>query len=193
MKEKYGRLDGMHFPMTCSSRRLTYSVLINNAAQNSFFDKEKPVKQIYADTFAINVTAVVIVTDTFLPLLRASKTPTVINVSSAAGSITRQWGQAKARGPGQMAYFTSKSALNAMTIGMMNNELQNQEEERVKYYLTCPGFVTTGFNGFMEGGKTPLEGAEVIIRLLEGKKEYEAGRFWQCEDRVGGEMIILNW
>ena len=139
------------------------------------------------------MTAVVIVTNTFLPLLRASKSPTVINVSSAAGSISRQWGQAKARGPGQMAYLTSKSALNAVTISMMNNELLNKEEERVQYYLTCPGFVTTGFNGFMEGGKTILEGAEVIIRLLEGKEEYKAGRFWQCGDWEGGEMRILNW
>jgi len=177
VKEKYGRLD----------------VLINNAAQNSFFDKEKSVKQMFADTFAINVTAVVLVTETFLPLLRASKTPTVINVSSAAGSISRQWGQTRARGPAAMAYFTSKSALNAATICMMNNELQNKEEERVKYYLTCPGFVTSGFNGFMEGGKTPIEGAEVIIRLLEGKKEYEAGKFWQYEDRDGWDMRILDW
>lgn len=173
--------------MTCI---LTRIVLINNAAQNFFFDKEKPVKDVYTDTYAANVSSVVTVTENFLPLLRAARAPVIINVSSAGGSISRQLGRTRTRGPGEIAYCASKTALNFVTVGLLSNESAIKEEERVKYHLVCPGFVSTAFNGFMQGGKTPFQGAEVVVKLLEAKEEYEAGRLWQFEEE---QMKILDW
>src|SRR5205823_1952537 len=68
-------------------------VLVNNAAifpeegDESILDIDL---QHFRDTFETNVLGVIRVTRAFLPLLRKSKTPRVVNISSGAGSISQK-------------------------------------------------------------------------------------------------------
>ena len=72
----------------------------------------------------------------FLPLLRASDHPRIVNVSSEAGSLTGMGG-------GTPAYAASKAALNALTL-MLAAELRS---ERFLVNAVCPGWVATDMGG----------------------------------------------
>ena len=87
-------------------------VLVNNAAVLE--DRDVPADELDADmlrrTLAVNVVAVQAVVQAFLPLLRLSEDPRIVNVSSAAGQLgvrdVLTWAP---------AYSVSKAALNALT------------------------------------------------------------------------------
>lgn len=57
-----------------------------------------------------------------------------------------------------IAYYMSKVAVNSYMIA-----LAKELEEEVKVNMVMPGFVTSKLNGFYPGGKTPKEGADVIV------------------------------
>src|SRR5207247_11256759 len=72
----------------------------------------------------------------FLPLLRSSRHPRVVNVSSEAGSLAAMTG-------GTPAYGLSKAALNALTR-MLAAELRS---ERILVNAGCPGWGATDVGG----------------------------------------------
>jgi hypothetical protein len=84
--------------------------------------------------------------------------------------------------------------LNALTI-----EFQKAEDARtakvvgeggkVRFWAVSPGHLKTAFNNF-RGAKDPLDGAEVVVRLVceEGKRE--GGTFWEFEE---GEIREVPW
>ena len=86
----------------------------------------------------------------FLPLLRASDHPRIVNVSSEAGSLTSMGG-------GPPAYTASKAALNALTR-MLAAELR---PERFLVNAVCPGWVATDLGG--HGGRPVSEGAASVV------------------------------
>ena len=87
-------------------------VLVNNAA--ILEDRDVPADELDADTLRrtldVNVVAVQSVIHAFLPLLRLSEDPRIVNVSSAAGQLgvpdILTWAP---------AYSVSKAALNSLT------------------------------------------------------------------------------
>ena len=99
-------------------------VLVNNAgisldtgAQITETDVE-----LFRRTYETNVFGVVAVTNAFLPTLRRSAHPRIVNVSSGTGSLTWSTGpnpqfdyQAAGTGSGA-AYRSSKTALDALTV-----------------------------------------------------------------------------
>jgi NAD(P)-dependent dehydrogenase (short-subunit alcohol dehydrogenase family) len=86
----------------------------------------------------------------FLPLLRASDHPRIVNVSSEAGSLTSMGG-------GTPAYTASKAALNALTR-MLAAELR---PERFLVNAVCPGWVATDMGG--HGGRPVSAGAASVV------------------------------
>lgn len=86
----------------------------------------------------------------FLPLLRLSDHPRIVNVSSEAGSLTNMGG-------GTPAYTASKAALNALTR-MLAAELR---PARVLVNAACPGWVATDMGG--PGGRPVAAGAASIV------------------------------
>ncbi|HEY1296497.1 MAG TPA: SDR family NAD(P)-dependent oxidoreductase [Chloroflexota bacterium] len=68
----------------------------------------------------------------FLPLLRGSEHPRIVNVSSGAGSVTRM-------GAGPPGYQVSKAALNALTRTLAA-ELQRNH---ILVNAVCPGWTAT--------------------------------------------------
>lgn len=119
-------------------------VLVNNAGilpeatDGGEHDFANP--EMFATTFATNVFGAVAVTEAFLPMLRQSKTPRIVNVSTTMGSLTDQ---ANPDSPYyQMvvpAYQSSKAALNSITISLA----KTLAETNVKVTSVCPGFVQT--------------------------------------------------
>ncbi|MDI2128082.1 SDR family oxidoreductase [Yinghuangia seranimata] len=86
----------------------------------------------------------------FLPLLRAGGHGRIVNVSSAAASLTEMGG-------GTPAYGTSKVALNALTR-MLAAELRH---DGILVNAVCPGWVATDMGG--PGGRPVAEGASSVV------------------------------
>ncbi|MGI3783128.1 MAG: SDR family NAD(P)-dependent oxidoreductase, partial [Janthinobacterium lividum] len=106
-----------------------------------------------------NVFGVIRTTNAFLPLLRRSGSPRVVNMSSTVGSLTRQSGPGDETGPIAIAYSPSKTFLNGITV-QYAKELRGTG---ILVNLACPGFVATDLNGF-RGHRTPEQGAAIAIR-----------------------------
>jgi NAD(P)-dependent dehydrogenase (short-subunit alcohol dehydrogenase family) len=107
--------------------------------------------------YETNVFAVVTVTNAFLPWLLKAHAGRIVNVTSKRGSIGEEG--AWVGGP-SMAYSSSKTALNAITVHYAR-ELAGGP---VKVNGAAPGHVATDFNGF-RGTRTPEQGAAIAIRL----------------------------
>ena len=150
-------------------------VLINNAAISNTrrrpgmsveeFSKTTRPSTVALDelraVFETNVFGVVAVTQALLPLLRAAPAARIVNVSSGAGSLTRNADPAhpwrSIFGP---VYPASKTALNAMTFAMAI-EL---ESTNIKVNAACPGYTRTNLNNY-SGTQTVEEGAREPVRL----------------------------
>jgi NAD(P)-dependent dehydrogenase (short-subunit alcohol dehydrogenase family) len=159
VRQQFGRLD----------------VLIQNAAiSNTGRQPGQSVEEYASTTRASNVSldemravwdtnvfGVLAVYQAMLPLLRATPGARIVNVSSGAGSLTRNADPAGAYrsifGP---VYPASKTALNALTVAMAI-EL---EAEGIKVNAVSPGFTRTGLNGFA-GTDTVEQGAAEAVRV----------------------------
>lgn len=133
-------------------------VLINNAglgdAWQGFAEADLAVS---AAVLQANVLGPIRVTQAFLPLLRASAAPVVVNVSSSLGSLARTVEPAnqEAQYPG-VAYSASKAALNMLTVKLAHAF----PEARVT--AVNPGYTATDLTEH-QGVLTVEEGAEAII------------------------------
>ena len=91
-----------------------------------------------------------LIEEQFLPLLRASEHPRIVNVSSEAASLAGMGG-------GTPAYTASKVALNALTR-MLAAELRR---DHVLVNAVCPGWVATDMGG--PGGRPVEAGAASVV------------------------------
>ncbi|WP_380171585.1 SDR family NAD(P)-dependent oxidoreductase [Kineococcus sp. DHX-1] len=147
-------------------------VLVNNAGVNSAV---APVEELTADDLAalldVNLLGVLRVTNGFVPLLRASDHPRVVNVSSTVGSFARtlemdlfDW---RITPP---AYAVSKSALTMLTLkfaSALPGVLVNAAD---------PGYTRTDLNGG-DGAQTVTEGTDAIVHLATLPDDGPTGTF----------------
>src|SRR5205807_9145667 len=104
------------------------------------------------------------VTRAFVPLLRKSKAPRVINVSSGGGQLT---GGADGWAP---AYCISKTALNGVTAQLA------AALPKLAVNSVCPGWVRTDMGG--EGAtRSVAEGAATIVWLGTDAPHDLTGKF----------------
>lgn len=109
--------------------------------------------------FETNVLGVLAVTQAMLPLIRLSATGRILNVSSAAGSLTLNADPAFPYRPYFGAtYPASKTALNAITLALAI-EL---EDTNIKVRAASPSFTATAINDFM-GTDTVEVGARALV------------------------------
>ena len=150
-------------------------VLVNNAAISNtgrlpdqtvedYAQKNRPSTVSLDEVRAIwetNVFGVLAVYQAMLPLLRKAPAARIVNVSSGAGSLTRNADPAfEYRRIFGVGYPASKTALNAITLAMAI-EL---ESTGIKVNACSPGFIKTNLNGF-QGTGTLEEGALEPVRL----------------------------
>jgi NAD(P)-dependent dehydrogenase (short-subunit alcohol dehydrogenase family) len=142
-------------------------VLVNNAGVTDL--GQTPVET-EVDTlrrvYETNVFGVVTVTNAFLPVLRRSARPRIVNVSSGTGSLGWSTGpnpQFDHRiGGAGAAYRSSKTALNALTVYYA----QTLAEDGFKVNALAPGLRATNLNPrAAEHGGDPAEAAAGAVRL----------------------------
>jgi NAD(P)-dependent dehydrogenase (short-subunit alcohol dehydrogenase family) len=103
--------------------------------------------------------------EAFLPLLRESDAPRVVNVSSGAGQLSDMNG-------GRAAYRVSKAALNALTRTLAS------DERWLKVNTMCPGWVRTDMGG--AGAPRSVEqGADTAIWLATLPEDGPTGGFFR--------------
>jgi len=153
-------------------------VLVNNAGIMPA-DTQSGLEDIdlteFQRCFDVHVTGVARVTREFLPLLRRSRNPRVLNLSSRAASIAD-----KENGI-NYAYGASKAALNMLTRTLAN-EFRG---DRLIVAAISPGWVRTR----MTGPHAPLsveESAASLARTLERLGPEHSGQF---HDRFGETAI----
>lgn len=128
--------------------------------------------------FETNVFGVITVTTAFLPLLRRSDSPRIVNVSSSAGSLAAISDFANTD-PIALGYVPSKTALTAVTM-MYARDLAS---EHILVNAVCPGFVATDLNNH-RGVRTPAEGAASAVRMATISPDGPTGTFTDDEGPV---------
>jgi NAD(P)-dependent dehydrogenase (short-subunit alcohol dehydrogenase family) len=103
--------------------------------------------------------------EAFLPLLRESDAPRIVNVSSGAGQLSDMNG-------GRAAYRISKAALNALTRTLAS------DERWVKVNTMCPGWVRTDMGG-SAAPRSVKEGADTAVWLATLPDDGPTGGFFR--------------
>lgn len=131
--------------------------------------------------FETNVFGVIAVTNAMLPLLRRSPAPRIVNVSSAAGSLTVACDPdgPLAGLPASAAYTPSKTALNALTVQYANELRKNG----ILVNAADPGYVDTEINNH-RGYLTVAQGAAVLVRLATLGADGPTGGFFSEDGPV---------
>ncbi|MGY0006898.1 SDR family NAD(P)-dependent oxidoreductase [Micromonospora sp. I033] len=155
-------------------------VLVNNAgiegrtAGNGVVGAAEVTAEQMRTVFETNVLGPVRVTHAFLPLLRRSAAPVVVNVSSGLASITRLTDPADpAYGYPGVAYPASKAAVNMLTV----QYAKAFPEMRIN--AVEPGFTATDLNG-RTGTQTVEEGAEIIVRMARLAPDGPSGGYFDA-------------
>jgi NAD(P)-dependent dehydrogenase (short-subunit alcohol dehydrogenase family) len=146
-------------------------VLVNNAG---VLGRVGPVEQYTAADMGavldVNVVGIVRVTHAFLPLLRKSSNPVIVNVSSGMGSFGMT--QDPARIESQYAlplYCASKAAVTMLTTQYA------KELKDLRINAVDPGQTATDFTGGL--GHGVAEGAEPIVTLATIGPDGPTGQF----------------
>ena len=103
--------------------------------------------------------------EAFLPLLRRSDMPRIVNVSSGAGQLSDMNG-------GRGAYRVSKAALNALTRTLA------WDERDIKINAMCPGWVRTDMGG-SAATRSVEEGADTAVWLAALPDDGPTGGFFR--------------
>ena len=143
-------------------------VLVNNAGIIVDGDEDvlKISDEILETTLRTNTIGPLIVAQAFVPFLKKSKAPRIVNVSSSGGQL------ADGADGWAPAYCISKTALNGVT-SQLAAALPDFAINSV-----CPGWVRTdmgGANATLSVG----EGAHGIVWLAAEAPQKETGKFWR--------------
>ncbi|MEV3986880.1 SDR family oxidoreductase [Nonomuraea sp. NPDC049758] len=152
----------------------TLDILVNNAGISGE-DRTPDLEDIatFRRIFETNVFGVVAVTNAFLPALRRSAHPRIVNISSGTGSLTWATGPQFPHQGAYAAYRSSKSALNALTV-FYAHALAG---DGVKVNALAPGLRRTDLNATAAGGGDPAEAAAGAVRLALLADDGPSGQF----------------
>jgi NAD(P)-dependent dehydrogenase (short-subunit alcohol dehydrogenase family) len=152
-------------------------VLVNNAGVPG--PARDPGDLTGADVLAVldvNLAGVVRTTTAFLPLLRRSADPAIVNVSSGMGSLVFTHDPARPESKVvSPVYSASKAALTMLTTQYA------KAFPGIRINAADPGYTATDLNGH-SGPQTVTEGTDVIVALATEAPGAGTGRF---VDRAG--------
>jgi len=142
--------------------------LVNNAG--ILLDDDKDVltitPEIFETTLRTNTLGALLVSQAFVPFLKKSDAPRIVNVSSGGGQLTDG---ADGWAP---AYCISKTALNGVTVQLA------AVLPKFAVNSVCPGWVRTDMGG-SNATRSVLEGAAGIVWLAADAPQGETGKFWR--------------
>src|SRR3954451_19210819 len=122
--------------------------------------------------FDTNAVGIVRVTEAALPLLRKSSNPTVVTVSSSAGSF---WAVNNPERPEYhlpvALYSASKSAATMLTVQYAKSQ------PGIKFNAVEPGATATDMTAAFGIGRSPEESARVVVRLATLDADGPTGPF----------------
>jgi NAD(P)-dependent dehydrogenase (short-subunit alcohol dehydrogenase family) len=156
-------------------------VLVNNAGievyapDGGVIGAADITAEVMRELFETNVFGIVRVTHAFLPLLRRSAAPVVVNLSSNLASLAQvaDPGHPAFAYPG-IAYPASKAAVNMITV----QYAKAFPEMRIN--AVEPGFTATDLNRHA-GTQTLEEGAEIIVRMAQVGPDGPTGGYFDVE------------
>jgi NAD(P)-dependent dehydrogenase (short-subunit alcohol dehydrogenase family) len=142
-------------------------VLVNNAAilYDTWARASRADLQEVHEALETNLFGAWRTTLAFLPHLRRSARPRVVNVSSESGSLTGMSG-------GTPAYSVSKAALNALTR-VLAAELRS---DGILVNAICPGWTDTDMG---QGGRPVEQGAAGVVWAAELPDDGPTGGFFR--------------
>lgn len=151
--------------------------LINNAAITR---GDRTLADVSVDdlqrTYDTNTIGAIRMIQSFLPLLRRSRTPRIVNVASSLGSLGLMTDPSvSSPGPKFAAYRLSKAALNALTI-LLDSELR---EEGFAVNAVSPGRRATDLipGPPSPGAGDPADGTEAIVEAALHSNPRDGARF----------------
>jgi NAD(P)-dependent dehydrogenase (short-subunit alcohol dehydrogenase family) len=142
--------------------------LVNNAGVLLDDDKDilTTTPEIFETTLRTNTLGALLVSQAFVPFLKKSDAPRIVNVSSGGGQL------ADGADGWAPAYCISKTALNGVT-SQLAAALPNFAVNSV-----CPGWVRTDMGG-SNATRSVAEGASGIVWLAADAPQSETGKFWR--------------
>lgn len=155
--------------------------LINNAGITG---RAAPATELTAkdaiEVYQTNVVSIVRTIAAFLPLLRASSDPRIINVSSGMGSLRLTQDPQRVESTIVAPLYTSSKAAVTMLTTQYARALPG-----IRVNAADPGYTATDLNG-KRGSQTVTEGTDAIVTLATESEDAGTGRFI---DRFGD----VNW
>ena len=153
---------------TFSSQSDRLDALINNAG--ILLDDDKDIltitPEIFETTLRTNTLGALLVSQVFVPFLKISDSPRIVNVSSGGGQL------ADGADGWAPAYCISKTAVNGVT-SQLAAALPGFAVNSV-----CPGWVRTDMGG-ANATRSVAEGASGIVWLAAEAPQEETGKFWR--------------
>jgi NAD(P)-dependent dehydrogenase (short-subunit alcohol dehydrogenase family) len=154
-------------------------VLVSNAGITS---TAEPLINQLRDTFDTNTFGPAVLMEAMTPLLQKSHEPRVIFVSSELGSLNRRADRNYIYDAiDAMAYRMSKAGLNMLALCHAKSSESWENPARVWCY--DPGFCVTDLTGPQDrqnreklGARSSEEGAQGLIPIIEGHKDFQAGK-----------------
>lgn len=141
----------------------TVDILINNAGIGLYAPAWKAPLEEARGMYELNFFAPLALAQLVAPHMRAQKRGLIVNVGSIAGKMTLPW---------FTLYSTTKYALGSLTDGL-RMELRR---DGVGAMLVCPGYVDTGFQSHVLGGRPP-------DRLARGRRRLAISAA-QCAEAI---------
>ncbi|KAL1800101.1 hypothetical protein ACET3X_000443 [Alternaria dauci] len=163
VEQDFGRLD----------------VLVNNAGVCPEREETWTNRQLMRTIFETNVFGATLITQAFLPLMKRSSNPRIINVTSSLGSISsisdHSGPYSGVKCPG---YRMSKAALNMLTA----YQYYQLKPDGFKVWTYCPGFVVTDLGGDREqrmehGIESSETSAKGLLEIVQGERDADVGGF----------------
>ena len=156
-------------------------VLINNAGISGGQPQNMSSLEIenLRKVFDTNFFGAVQTTQEFIPLLKKSGEPRIVNVSSGLGSLTVHSTTQNLNFALYDAYSCSKTALNAFTV-MLANEYS---DTNFKINSVTPGYTATDLNQH-KGTQTAEQGAKIIVKYATVDNSGPTGKFLKEDGEI---------
>ncbi len=147
-------------------------ILINNAGVLHDNDEDDDHGKTFAESFHLNATTPFLLTKKLMPLLKKSKDPKVIQISTLMGSL-----QDNSSG-GYYSYRSSKIALNMITKSL------SIDHPELTFSLIHPGWVKTE----MGGPQAPVEVRDSAQGIWKVISNLKSGQELMFQDYTGKKL-----